>query len=1048
MPSDRDRFSYDKKQQYRSVVSQQGRVLLPADFNEAQEIGGEQLRYDALDIVGPAGTPDDGYKIGFPAGPPDFNFSIGAGAMYVGGMRLKLFDPVTYFDQPDWLDPTPLTGAPQREYVFLDIEEQEVSAVEDGALRDVALGGPDTTQRTRLIQRVVRQPVSGATCAQALAEQAKRWNTDGLTFNPKTMRLESTAGLKVGFTQTLTLPNPCEPSSQGGYLGSENQLIRVRLTAPNRLVWGFDDASFLYRADVVNTGDNRTLKLQTAPVDSFHRPVTGQAVEILRAQAVLSNGEFVAAGTGRIDTLGEDYNPDSQSIRLPAALTPAFLVPSGTKRLFVRVWQQELTFTPGTPVTLGSTGVTVTLQAGTNPFHTGDFWAFAVRPNTPVKVYPERYLADFQPAEGPRRWACPLYVIGWSQTTGSVIVDCRRPFAPLTELIDPGIRITKVATAAATGVGGADLVNDTDVTVARVVAGIEVTCDGPVSPPMISRPTCYATIETPTAALSNTSTAPPQAYQQLTLAANVGANGNVISWRPTQPAANFLQQLPAAPAGDRGYLMRLILEGNYITSTNPDLYLDGDAFGVRAPNAPNTSLRLPTGDRRRGGRFQTWFWLTPAVRTPLTFTASALPVTLRAEGLTELVGDIVIVGTGGTPTAAGQAVPLMNLTVLTNAPITSARLSGENIVDAVLLIDDPAKLNLGALTGPPTGVNGVDGGLDYAGGGAPNILLGRKLAANNSVTFIGIPIDPPGTGRTRTLRIKNVRIAATALPGGLAPAQALAMITLQNPPPETVLTNPQVTVGFVAAGQSAQVRRTDGAALPLSVKASEILNRDLANSIPTLNASTQFLAEFSEGFPTAFKVRGDGAEIADVPGREEAAYQSATPPLTPGAATQGTRFLARFVGVPAGVRIFVTTRDVPATAVSPNDPNIPPMTAVLLTLSADGSTFNPPPTKVPLGNGSKTGNIPVAEVNITSGAGVAVWEWVNDTPGAPQSIQQVRFGVLVATTPLPANVPATMSVDLSFAPLSQVADSAPLSTPVPRFVDTTQAINFLVRQAG
>ena len=37
---------------------------------------------------------------------------------------------------------------------------------------------------------------------------------------------------------------------------------------------------------------------------------------------------------------------------------------------------------------------------------------------------------------------------------------------------------------------------------------------------------------------------------------------------------------------------------------------------------------------------------------------------IRAEGLAESVGDLVLSCTGGTPTPAGQAVPTINITVL------------------------------------------------------------------------------------------------------------------------------------------------------------------------------------------------------------------------------------------------------------------------------------------------------------------------------------------------------------------------------------------------
>jgi len=103
MGADRARVSYNPRQQYRSVVMQQGRVTLEADWNESQAIVGEQLRHETLDIIGPAGTPDDGYEIvvtGTVPAPP-FDFTVSAGTMYVGGVRLVLDAAVQYSNQSD-----------------------------------------------------------------------------------------------------------------------------------------------------------------------------------------------------------------------------------------------------------------------------------------------------------------------------------------------------------------------------------------------------------------------------------------------------------------------------------------------------------------------------------------------------------------------------------------------------------------------------------------------------------------------------------------------------------------------------------------------------------------------------------------------------------------------------------------------------------------------------------------------------------------------------------------------------------------------------------
>src|SRR6185369_10728893 len=137
---------------------------------------------------------------------------------------------------------------------------------------------------------------------------------------------------------------------------------------------------------------------------------------------------------GFVTTLAGAYNPDTQTISLDSPLPPVYgdgnPKDQQPARVYLRVWQQELPFTSGTPVPLGDTGVQVTLQSAKNsPFHLGDYWMFAVRPSTPQQVYPERYLTAAQSPDGPREWICPLAVIAWLPSGGGqVIADCRNPF--------------------------------------------------------------------------------------------------------------------------------------------------------------------------------------------------------------------------------------------------------------------------------------------------------------------------------------------------------------------------------------------------------------------------------------------------------------------------------------------------------------------------------------------------------------------------------------------------------------------------------------------
>lgn len=443
MGSDRARSSYDPAQQYRAVIRQQGRVTLDADENEAWLIANEQRRAAVCDIIGVTGTPDDdGYLITPVAG---FGFTIKPGTIYVGGERVEIGadpngSPYTYDHQPDWLNP-PAAAKPSLELVYLSLREQEISAVEDHDLKDVALGGPDTAQRLRLMQRVERLDVTQATCAGALSEAEKQWLASGLRYDPLSAQLVSLAALKVGFDNLSGKDNVCEPIAQGGYLGADNQLIRVQISSPNDFLWGYDDASFLYRVSAVSL-DGKTLTLAERPLDAFHEPRSGQHVEVLRATARLANGEYVAyacdttnppPATGHLVTkLARAYHRDDKAIVLETALS-GDLDPKQTPMLFVRVWEEQKTIAAGNPVSLGTTGVNVTLSAK-GAFHAGDYWTIAVRPSTPTQVYPERLQVAPQPPDGPREWVCPLAVIAWKNDISGTATDCRDPFDDLVDL--------------------------------------------------------------------------------------------------------------------------------------------------------------------------------------------------------------------------------------------------------------------------------------------------------------------------------------------------------------------------------------------------------------------------------------------------------------------------------------------------------------------------------------------------------------------------------------------------------------------------------------
>lgn len=448
MPTDRSRPSDDRRQSYRGVRFQQGRVIVERDLNAAEELAADQLRDVTLDVVGPVGSPDEGFKITPATKGKDFDFTIEAGTYYLGGVRVSLAETTTYFNQPDWITPDWLTSKDEKaligkswnEFVFLHVQEVEVSAREDPDLADVGLGGPDTAGRLRQLVHIERLRTDDAKdCKDAFESAKNQWKKQGFLFNGATYQLDPQGQLKVGFTKAATT-TLCQPEAVGGYLHPDNQFIRVKCvktSTSSELLWGFDNASFLYRVD--GKPDGKTLKITPPPSDTTRFPKANQVVELLRSTAKLPEGGSVAEPDGFVTKLAADYKAEAETITLADSL------PMGTSDtpdpLFVRIWESSVK-APANATALvavsdpsGATGLTITVPT-VDAAH-GAYWTFAPRPETPQQIYPQRYSQTAQPPDGPRVWVAPLAFLQWDtkgQLSKATISDCRETFDNLVEL--------------------------------------------------------------------------------------------------------------------------------------------------------------------------------------------------------------------------------------------------------------------------------------------------------------------------------------------------------------------------------------------------------------------------------------------------------------------------------------------------------------------------------------------------------------------------------------------------------------------------------------
>ena len=468
MPTiDISRDATDLRKHYDRVQILQGRVLTDDDFNEAERLDAEESRRIRADVIGPAGSPDNGFALKVVG----TELTLSAGTFYVGGLRLELEADEPFNLQKDWLEqgstPNETLTAPageQFDFVWLDVWQQPVSAVEDKELFEVALGGADTSARIRTMRRArILQNVPAADCAQAWTQLLTSLNALGAVDGD--YELVPDASLKVEPDGTKKTDDLCSPPVNGGYLGAENQAIRVQIAGTNEFTWGFDNGAPLYRVKLLadSTGALRQIHMLTVPKDQAHYPLEGQVVELLPWSAVLWNGQKNGELSGFLAKVDGGFNPDTQDLHIAAAPgndTGAPPMPFGKRwsarvdsgairneappedeYFYMRVWNRggdtsspaKIAFVPGTPVSLAKTGLQVTFS-GAN-LRTNDFWIIAVRPETPNVVVPWELFKGRAP-HGVRHWIAPLGVIHWPGGGAAVEVvdDCRPTFLPLTRI--------------------------------------------------------------------------------------------------------------------------------------------------------------------------------------------------------------------------------------------------------------------------------------------------------------------------------------------------------------------------------------------------------------------------------------------------------------------------------------------------------------------------------------------------------------------------------------------------------------------------------------
>ena len=321
MKADITRSTYRKNKNYFKVNAQQGRVQVDANWNEQIDIQ-EHLNQTFLqDIIGKTGTPieDPGFEIIEDAK----SYKIGKGRYYVDGILCENSETVGAKSQEDLPDnsdnpnlKSPLntySATPNQGYglyvIYLDVWQRHITFLEDPDLLEVALGGADTTTRTKTVWQAKAWLV---TDKPELLKKAVKSNSKTKTSKiPVPKALDKTqralalknfwawvgSQLSKGTLQVQITPpkddDRCSPSPESGYSGYENRLYRVEIH-PNanqnakskfQFKWSRENASVAAKITNIKVGPKveekeMLITIQNNGKDDRARLGEGQWVEV------------------------------------------------------------------------------------------------------------------------------------------------------------------------------------------------------------------------------------------------------------------------------------------------------------------------------------------------------------------------------------------------------------------------------------------------------------------------------------------------------------------------------------------------------------------------------------------------------------------------------------------------------------------------------------------------------------------------------------------------------------------------------------------------
>lgn len=428
MKGDISKYTFEAKKHFHNVLMQQGRVLLDSDWNEQSAIAAYRVETGTNDIVGASGAPmhNGGFEIiqaidtSSPPVPID-DLEISKGRFYVDGILCENEKDVVYKDQPDYC--SKLLPTSKGKYLFyLDVWHRHLTAVECPRIREVALGGPDTTTRTKTIWQVKFAEIEA---------------TDNCTKSLSGIVNESTGKMKARSRKESGQEDPCGLKASGGYSRLENQLYRVEIhkkgtRSEATFKWSRDNGSIVVKWEGQDTVDTNKLTVSTEAKDDNLGFKAGDWIEIIDNKTDLLHKPGILAELSKVE--GTIFTIKAGSEIFPDGFTSIDFDDWKNNTPRIRRWDSigELKLNSSNTKWVDlEDGVEVQFIAAN--YNTGDYWQIPART---AKADIEWPYSDPQSPQGVLHHYAKLGIAELDNNGNwDVIADCRPQFPPVTELI-------------------------------------------------------------------------------------------------------------------------------------------------------------------------------------------------------------------------------------------------------------------------------------------------------------------------------------------------------------------------------------------------------------------------------------------------------------------------------------------------------------------------------------------------------------------------------------------------------------------------------------